>query len=453
MRSGRKFVVGRRFGSIRSALVVAVSLACVAPAGLSTAVADDGPPSGYPTWADVQAAKASVDSTKAETDRIGSLLTAVEATASDASAKAVAAGAASAKAAQAVKDQEHVVAVLDQEAAKRAGERDVAQRAAGQLAADSYMGGAPTGPIETLAILGQQDGLGRLQTLQVLGDQTAQAVTDYRVAANAATAAEDTAKAAKDALDDLAAAAAQRLSEARDAQKHAQDVVAQTQQHEDTLLAQLADLKGSSASVEQGFREGQAAQAAYEAAQEAKRRAAEEAAALRAQQLAQQQQQALAQQQEAARQRAQAPAQHTGAAGAASSVAAAPAAPVAAPVVAPLAAAPLPAVSPGAGVVNDPAGARAYASGQLGGYGWGSGEYGCLVKLWNQESSWMTDATNPSSGAYGIAQALPPSKYSTAGSDWLTNYRTQINWGLGYIANRYGSPCNAWAHEVSYNWY
>lgn len=444
--------MGRRFGSIRSALVLAVSLACIAPAGLSTAIADDdAPPSGYPTWADVQAAKANVDSTKAETDKIGSLLTTVEATASDASAKAVAAGAASAKAAQAVRDQEQVVAVLDQEVAKRVGARDAAQRAAGQLAADSYMGGAPTGPIETLAVLGQQDGLGRLQTLQVLGDQTAQAVTDYRVATNAAAAAEDTSKAAKDALSDLAAAAAQRLGEAQAAQKQAQNVVAQTQQHEDTLLAQLADLKGTSASVEQGFREGEAAQAAYEAAQEAKRRAAEQAAALRAQQLAQQQQQALAQQQEASRQRAQQALVQDAGANAAPQ---APVAPVAAPVVAaPVVVAPPPVVSPGAGVVNDPAGAQAYASGRLGGYGWGGGDYGCLVKLWNQESSWMTGATNPSSGAYGIAQALPPSKYSTAGSDWLTNYRTQINWGLGYIANRYGSPCNAWSHEVSYNWY
>ncbi|MFC8411096.1 hypothetical protein [Arthrobacter sp. NPDC057259] len=77
----------------------------------------------------------------------------------------------------------------------------------------------------------------------------------------------------------------------------------------------------------------------------------------------------------------------------------------------------------------------------------------CLVKLWNQESSWMTNATNPSSGAYGVAQALPPEKYSSTGSDWLTNYRTQISWGLGYIAGRYGSPCFAWDHEVSNNWY
>lgn len=437
--------MGRRAGAVRAALILAVSIACIVPAAVPTALADDdAPPSGYPTWADVQAAKGSVDSAQAESDKIGSLLTSVEATAADASAKAVASGAASAKAAQAVKDQEQVVAALDQEAAKRVAERNAAQNTAGQLAADSYMGGSPTGPLQTFSVLGHEDGLDRLQTLQVLGDQAAQAVTDYRVAANAAAAAEEKASAARDALADLAATAAQRLADARAAQRAAQDVVAQTQQHEDTLIAQLADLKGTSASVEQKYREGQAAQAAYEVAQEAKRRAAE-AAAQQAALEAQRRQQQAAQQQQAAVQAAQRDA--------AAAVAAGPPAAIPAPTPALSPAPPPAAVSPGAGVVNDPAGAQAYASAQLGGWGWGGGEFGCLVKLWNQESSWMTDATNPFSGAYGIAQALPPSKYYTAGSDWLTNYRTQITWGFGYISNRYGSPCNAWAHEVSYNWY
>lgn len=429
----------------RGALVLALCLASVVPAAAPSATADDNtPPSGYPTWADVQAAKANVDSAKAESDRIASLLTTVESSAADASAKAVSAGAAYAKAAQAVKDQEQVVAALEQESAKRASERDAAQRTAGQFAADSYMGGSPSDPIETLSVLGQQDGIGRLQTLQVLGDQAAQAVTDYRVAANAATAAEEKSRAAKDALADLAATAAQQLSAAQDAQKQAEDVVSQTQQHENTLLAQLADLKGTSANVERGYREGQAAQAAYEAAQEAKRRAAEQAAleaqrraaAEAAAQRAQQQAQQAAQQQALQRQSAAAAQQP---------------APAPAPVVIPPP--PPPVVSPGVGVADDPAGAQAFASSQLGGYGWGGGEYGCLVNLWTKESSWMTDATNPSSGAYGIAQALPPSKYSTAGSDWLTSYQTQITWGLGYIRDRYGSPCGAWAHEVADNWY
>ncbi|HKU01997.1 MAG TPA: lytic transglycosylase domain-containing protein, partial [Arthrobacter sp.] len=105
------------------------------------------------------------------------------------------------------------------------------------------------------------------------------------------------------------------------------------------------------------------------------------------------------------------------------------------------------------GAVNDPAGAKSYASGRLGAFGWGQDQFLCLAQLWTKESSWLTTATNAYSGAYGIAQALPPGKYASAGSDWLTSYRTQVDWGLGYIRDRYGSPCAAWNHSVAMNWY
>ena len=86
-------------------------------------------------------------------------------------------------------------------------------------------------------------------------------------------------------------------------------------------------------------------------------------------------------------------------------------------------------------------------------YGWGSAQYDCLVWLWTRESSWRADAYNASSGAYGIPQSLPGSKMAAAGADWRTNAATQIEWGLSYIAGRYGAPCGAWAHSEAYNWY
>jgi hypothetical protein len=79
-------------------------------------------------------------------------------------------------------------------------------------------------------------------------------------------------------------------------------------------------------------------------------------------------------------------------------------------------------------------------------------QYSCLVSLWNQESGWRYNAEN-ASGAYGIPQSLPGSKMASAGSDWLTNPRTQIKWGLGYISQVYGTPCSAWGHEESAGWY
>lgn len=85
--------------------------------------------------------------------------------------------------------------------------------------------------------------------------------------------------------------------------------------------------------------------------------------------------------------------------------------------------------------------------------GYDSDQYSCLVTLWERESNWRVNATNRSSGAYGIPQALPGTKMASAGEDWLTNPETQIKWGLGYIKGRYGSPCGALAHSNKFGWY
>jgi hypothetical protein len=97
--------------------------------------------------------------------------------------------------------------------------------------------------------------------------------------------------------------------------------------------------------------------------------------------------------------------------------------------------------------------AQQIALGMLGSYGWSSSQFSCLVSLWNQESGWNVTASNPSSGAYGIPQALPGSKMASAGADWQTSAATQIRWGLGYIKADYGSPCGAWSHEEADGWY
>jgi len=85
--------------------------------------------------------------------------------------------------------------------------------------------------------------------------------------------------------------------------------------------------------------------------------------------------------------------------------------------------------------------------------GWTGSQWTCLDKLFTKESNWRVNADNPSSSAYGIPQALPGSKMASVGSDWRTNPATQITWGLNYIAGRYGTPCAAWSHSQSVNWY
>jgi hypothetical protein len=88
-------------------------------------------------------------------------------------------------------------------------------------------------------------------------------------------------------------------------------------------------------------------------------------------------------------------------------------------------------------------------------WGWTGAEWVCLDNLFQRESNWRELAGNPTSGAYGIPQALPGSKMASAGADWLTNPATQITWGLGYIKGRYGTPCGAWAasNNRSPHWY
>lgn len=82
-------------------------------------------------------------------------------------------------------------------------------------------------------------------------------------------------------------------------------------------------------------------------------------------------------------------------------------------------------------------------------------QFACLLTLWKNESGWNPTAKNPSSGAYGIPQALPAKKMQSVGSDWRTNPITQVKWGLQYIKSAYGTPCNAWNQwqSRSPHWY
>ncbi|AWN29265.1 MULTISPECIES: transglycosylase SLT domain-containing protein [Streptomyces] len=82
-----------------------------------------------------------------------------------------------------------------------------------------------------------------------------------------------------------------------------------------------------------------------------------------------------------------------------------------------------------------------------------SDQFQCFSNIVDHESTWNYKATNASSGAYGLVQALPGSKMASAGADWQTNPATQIKWGLNYMNDRYGSPCGAWSFWQANSWY
>ncbi|MCJ1713685.1 hypothetical protein [Curtobacterium sp. VKM Ac-2922] len=395
----------RRSHSGRAFVAAAVLLgALVVPAvTASPASATD-----YPTWQDVQAAKGNEQAKQAEVSKVQDALKAVQA---DAAGKSQVALDAAAKADQAdaeLSEAAQTATSLQAQADQAAQTAQRAQTRAGQLAANLYRDGSTNQMTTKIATAKDPDELlYQLGAMDQLTTTWTSVLDDASVAAGTASSLHDQATRAEAERARLAQAAEDRSAAAKSAQAKADAAVASTKDHSDELYAQLASLKDTTAKAEQQYAVGQAvaAQAAAQA------RAAQAAA----------QEQALA-----AQQGRQASAASSGSS-----------------------------FPDTGGVTVDPAGAKAYARSVLGNYGWGDDQYGCLVSLWTQESGWRANALNSSSLAYGIPQALPASKMSAAGADWLTNQDTQINWGLSYIKSSYGTPCGAWNHEMSVNphWY
>lgn len=77
----------------------------------------------------------------------------------------------------------------------------------------------------------------------------------------------------------------------------------------------------------------------------------------------------------------------------------------------------------------------------------GSSHWPALNNLWSRESGWRPGARNGYSGACGIPQALPCSKITDMSPVG------QIDWGLNYIASRYGNPTAAWHFWQIHHWY
>ncbi len=376
----------------------------------------------YPSWADVEAARSTTATTEAAVVRITGLLSGLEATAAELGDAAVVANGAAAEAQAASGTATAQAALLASRLTVATEKASAANAQLGLLGAQLYRAGA-TGIVTRLFFSadGGTDLLYQLGVTTRLGEATAGIQQRALTQANAVQSMEKQAAAAATERDRLARTATARATAAATARQAADDQLAAQTATSDVLVAQLASLKNSTAETERSYLAGVAADEAYKQQQAQAERAA---AAARAAQAAAAQAAAAA-----------AAGQGSGSGGS-----------VAAPATG-SATAPVP------GAVVDPAGARAYASSAVSARGWGQGEYSCLVSLWNRESGWRVDAYNAGSGAYGIPQSLPGSKMASAGGDWRTNAATQINWGLGYIAARYGAPCGAWAHSENVGWY
>ena len=433
--------------SARRRLVAAgagtVLVLCAALASPMAASAYD--PADYPSWSDVEAAKSSESATAAEVDRITAILADLRDQAAVLTDAAIARASEADTAQSALDEATQRVTALEERAAAARSDADAAKEQAGRLAAQLYRNGGTDATLNLLVGGEQSDQLlYRLGTMSQLTLQTSRLQDDAETTENAATALAGQAEQARTERLTLVSAAQDALATAQAAQSEADAKVADQEQYSSQLYEQLASLKNTTAALEEEFATGQEAKAAFEEQERLAREAAEA---------------------EARRQRA----------------ARAPSAPSAPAPAAPSSrggnsgsgpvelgdddasgknssAKTIAALGTYAGRTDgmSPAQAQNYARSVMGVHGWGQDQVdSCLIPLWNGESGWRWNALNRSSGAYGIPQALPASKMATYGADYQTNAATQVDWGLAYISDRYGSPCAAWSawNNRSPHWY
>ena len=84
--------------------------------------------------------------------------------------------------------------------------------------------------------------------------------------------------------------------------------------------------------------------------------------------------------------------------------------------------------------------------------GWTGDQWAALDWIVQHESSWNPNAQNPSSTAYGLFQFLD-STWASVGASKTSDPALQIQAGLAYIAQRYGTPAAAQAFWAQNGWY
>ena len=263
--------------------VVTASVGIIAP----PAFADN-----YPSWNDVQQAKANVTQQQAMIANITKLIAGLQTAVDQARIDSEKAAEAYFQAKDALDAATAKAADLKKQADAAAAKAKTSQMRAGLLASHLAKTGGGGDPTVDLLLNGGGDGSGadkllyQLGTMSKLTQQSQDVYAEATKDKNTATALTDQANVAKTEREKLAEAASVALAAAQAAQTKAQAALATQQTKSTELIAQLATLKNTSAQVESAYLVG-----------EAKRKAAEEAA----RQAEIRRQQALAAQQAASR--------------------------------------------------------------------------------------------------------------------------------------------------------
>jgi membrane-bound lytic murein transglycosylase MltF len=85
-------------------------------------------------------------------------------------------------------------------------------------------------------------------------------------------------------------------------------------------------------------------------------------------------------------------------------------------------------------------------------YKWDSDQWKYFDQIIIKESGWKSNAQNPTSSAYGLAQFLD-STWSLVGCKKTDDPDEQIVCATKYVSKVYGSPQRAYQHHVDHNWY
>ncbi|GAA1357983.1 hypothetical protein GCM10009636_30040 [Arthrobacter koreensis] len=429
-------LLGRKLHNPALAAVAAGVLGATLLTGIPSAAAAE-----YPSWDDISAAKSDTASTEEQVRKLEDLLDRLYDEAGNLGNAAVSAS-------SRYDELRAEVEASDARLADLAAQRSAASARAGELrnqigalAAQTYKTGGMDSTV--LFLLDAEEGaehLDRLTTLSLVTERTSRLYGEAEAARKTAESLEEAEQLERQARGKLAALAGEQYEDAQSATQAAEKAVREQEERSAVLAAQLAELRSSTAEAELGRIQAARLEESVRQQAEEARKAAENSPGREADAVI-----------NPTTPRPPATPENTPAPAPVPE-------PVPAPAPAPAPNPPVPAPQPPpppppAAPVNDPAGAQAFAASMMGGYGWSNGEFRCLVDLWNRESNWLTSAMNPYSGAYGIPQSLPGDKMAAAGSDWRTNYQTQIRWGLSYIAQRYETPCGAWAHSEQKGWY
>lgn len=249
---------GKRSGG---ALIIVIATTLMVSVGSSGAVADPD----FPTWDDVQNARANESATAATIAEIEGLLATLETQSAELGKIAqqkgeeynVARDALSAAVAKADRLAAQALAASDRA-------EESTQRAGHLVAQLARTGGGDV----TLGLVFSPDAgdlLSQLATLNKLGEQATMIYRQAVVDENLAQSLTDQARVAEKKRTALKDNAEKALAEAEAAAQAARDNVARQQAAADQMYAQLAALKGTTAGVEQGYSDG----VAWEAAQNA----------------------------------------------------------------------------------------------------------------------------------------------------------------------------------------